>query len=125
MLARLGFYAFVGCDHQQHDIDAADAGEHIAHEALVTGNVDESKAEFFARLGPQFQIGKAEIDGDAAPLLFFKAVGIDAGERLYQRGLAVVDVPCGTDDNGFQTRNSTTVAPAPPSFCGGSVTRAT
>ena len=35
---------------------------------------------------------KAEIDGDAAALLFFPAVGIDAGERLHQRRLAVVDV---------------------------------
>jgi len=36
--------------------------------------------------------GEAEIDRDAAALLFFPAIGIDAGERLDERRLAVVDM---------------------------------
>ena len=49
----------------------------------------------------RFEVGKADVDGDAAPLLFFEAIGIDAGERFDQRGLAVVDVPGGADDDGL------------------------
>ncbi len=44
---------------------------------------------------------KADVDGDAAALLFFETIGIDAGERFDQRGLAVVDVTCGADDDGL------------------------
>ena len=47
------------------------------------------------------QVGEAEVDGDAAALLFLEAVGVDAGEGLDQRGLAVVDVAGGADDDGF------------------------
>src|SRR2546422_5503273 len=38
-----------------------------------------------------------EVDGDASPLLLLPAVGIDAGERLHQGRLAVVDVTGGPD----------------------------
>ena len=44
-------------------------------------------------------MGEAEVDGDAAALLFFQAVGVDAGQRFDQRGLAVVDVAGGADDD--------------------------
>ena len=33
-------------------------------------------------------------------MLFRQAVGVAAGERADQRGLAVVDVACGADDHG-------------------------
>src|SRR5260370_19265141 len=59
-------------------------------------HVDESKLTPIA----QVRVGVAEIDGDAARLLFLQAIGIDAGERLHQRGLAVVDMTCGADDHG-------------------------
>lgn len=38
-------------------------------------------------------MGKADVDGDAAALFFFQAVGVDAGEGFDQRGLAVIDGP--------------------------------
>ena len=41
---------------------------------------------------------ETDIDGDAAALLFFQAVGVNAGQRLDQRGLAMVDVPGGAND---------------------------
>ena len=44
-------------------------------------------------------MGEAEVDGDAAALLLFEAVGVDAGEGLDQRGLAVIDVAGGADDD--------------------------
>ncbi|MCY1543168.1 hypothetical protein D9M68_789660 [compost metagenome] len=39
----------------------------------------------------------AEVDGDAALALGRTAVALQAGEGLQQSGLAVVDVPGGTD----------------------------
>ena len=63
-------------------------------------------------------MGKADVNGDAAALLFFQAVGIDAGEGLYQRGLSVVDVPGGADDDGLHSGQYSSalqsVAPALP-----------
>jgi hypothetical protein len=44
------------------------------------------------------QICEAEIDRDAARLLFLQAVGIDAGEHAHQRRLAMIDMP-GCADN--------------------------
>src|SRR5205085_8166761 len=44
MLASLRLYGFVGGDHQQHNIDAAHTGEHVAHETFVPGNVNKSQA---------------------------------------------------------------------------------
>src|SRR2546430_17427573 len=40
---------------------------------------------------------ESEVDGDAPPLLLLPAVGIDAGERLHEGRLAVVDVTGGPD----------------------------
>jgi hypothetical protein len=41
---------------------------------------------------------EAEIDGDAAALFFFQAIGIDPGERADQRRLPVIDVSGRADD---------------------------
>ena len=40
----------------------------------------------------EFRPGKAQLDGDAAPFLFFETVAVYAGQRAHQRGLAVIDV---------------------------------
>ena len=45
-------------------------------------------------------VGEAEIDGDAARFLLLQPVGVDAGQRPHQRGLAVVDMAGGADDHG-------------------------
>ena len=42
---------------------------------------------------------KAQVNRDAAALLFFQPVGVDAGQRFDQRGLTMVDVPRRTDNN--------------------------
>ena len=55
----------------------------------MTGDVDDAGLH----ASGECQGRKAEIDGDAAPLLFFPPIGVDAGERLYQCGFAVIDVP--------------------------------
>ena len=43
MLARLRLDPSVGRDDQQAGVDAAGAGEHGVHEALVAGHVDEAE----------------------------------------------------------------------------------
>ena len=96
VLARLRHHAVVGGDDQQHEIDAGGAGQHVVHEVLVARHVDEAEHRAVRRR----QIGEAEIDGDAARLLFLEPVGVDAGERAHQRGLAVIDVAGGADDHG-------------------------
>jgi len=95
MFDRLRHRAVVGCDHQQHMIDASRAGQHVVNEFFVTRHVDETQ-HLTARQG---LIRVAEIDRDAARLLFLEAIGIDAGQCLDQRGLAMVDVTSGTDNH--------------------------
>src|SRR5690349_5268788 len=96
MLERLRLDAVIGSDDQEREIDAGRARQHGMHQALVAGHVDE--AESLAAFGRQ--IGEAELDGDAARLLFLEAVGVDPGQRFDQGGLAVIDVPGGSDDHG-------------------------
>ena len=84
---------FVGGDDQQRDIDPADAGEHVLDEALVSRHIHDAGV---ASAG-QRQPGEAKVDGHAARLLLGEAVGVDAGERGDERGLAVVDVAGGAD----------------------------
>jgi len=95
VLAGLGLDGFVGRDDEQHQVDAADSGEHVLDETLVPGHVDETEAEGRGEV----EVGEAQVDGDAAALLFFEAVGVDAGEGLDQGGLAVVDVAGGAHDD--------------------------
>ena len=95
MLDGLRHDAVVRGDDQQHEVDAGRAGQHVVDEALVPGHVDEADGHAFAGR----QIGEAEIDRDAARLLLLQAVGIDAGQRPHQRGLAVIDMARGADDH--------------------------
>ena len=69
-----GITDFVGGNDQQHRVDAADAGQHVLHEPLVAGHVDEGDVEA-ADLG----VREPEVDGDPARLLFLQAIGIGAG----------------------------------------------
>src|SRR5258708_36214940 len=59
-------------------------------------HVDETE-HFSVREG---HVGIAQFDRDAALLFLFEAVGIDAGQRAHQRGLAVVDMSGCADDHG-------------------------
>jgi hypothetical protein len=84
-----------GRDDENDEVDAADPGEHVLHEALVTGTSTKAKSVPVDGL-----VRKAEIDRDAASFLFLQPIGISAGQRLDERALAVIDVPCGADDDG-------------------------
>ncbi len=48
-----------------------------------------------------FEKREPQIDGDPAALFLFQSVGMGAGQRLDERGLPVVDVSGGTDDDVF------------------------
>ncbi len=113
VLARLRHDAVVGRDHQQHEIDAGGAGQHVVHEFLVPRHVDEAEHGAVRRR----QIGKAEIDGNAARLFFLQPVGIDAGERANERGLAVIDMAGGSDDHDAGSGNGAAARRSASAIC--------
>jgi hypothetical protein len=94
VFARLRHDALVGGDCQQQQVDARGTGDHGAHEPLVTGDVHHPDAR------PPLQVERreAEIERDAAGFLFRQPIGVDAGERVYQCGLAVIDVTGRAED---------------------------
>ena len=95
---------------QQHQIDAANSGEHVPDETLMAGNIDETQSAFSVRR--EFEVREAEIDGDPAAFFLFQTVGIDAGQGFHQGGFSVIDVPGGADDDGLHCFSVAT-APKP------------
>src|SRR5581483_3558789 len=95
VLAGLGHHALVGGDYQKGKVDAADAGQHVLDEALVSWHVDDTDflgmRTVWAR--GHAQPGEAQVDGHAPGLLLLQPVRVDARQRLHQGRLAVVDVP--------------------------------
>ncbi|CUK16824.1 Uncharacterised protein [Achromobacter xylosoxidans] len=108
MFAGLRHDAVIGRHHQQAEVDAAGAGSHGMHQLFVARHVDEAQ---HVAVG-QGRVGVAQLDRDAARLLFLEAVGIDARQRPYQRGLAMVDMAGGADDHA---RGSVDCAASPAS----------
>ena len=94
MLLGLRHHAVVGRDGEEHEVDTVGAGEHVADEALVAGDVDDAGA---GAVG-EGEVGEAEIDRDAALFFFLEAIGVLAGEGFDERGFAVIDVAGGADD---------------------------
>ncbi len=93
MFARLRHDGIVGRHHEDGQVDAGGAGQHVLDETLVAGHIDDAEAE-----GRQIEDGEADIDGDAAGLLFRQTIAVDAGQGLDERGFAVVDVSGGAED---------------------------
>ncbi len=94
VLAGLRLDPLVGGDDEQHHADAAEPGEGVVQEPLVTWHVHEADLKVLDQ-----QMGEADVDRDAAPLLFLPAIAVDAGQGLDEPGLAVVDVAGGADDD--------------------------
>ena len=94
MLARLRHDAFIRCNDQHHEVHAGRARHHVLDEALMPGHVHDAEPLAVRHDGP----GKAQLDGDAAPLLFLKPIAVDTRQRPYQRCLAVINVPGRTHD---------------------------
>jgi hypothetical protein len=80
---------------EEHEVDPAHAGKHVLDEALVAGHVHHSDLD----AAGEVEMGKAQVNRYAALFLFPEAIGVDAGERLDERGLAVVDVAGGAYDH--------------------------
>nr|WP_240787078.1 hypothetical protein [Ramlibacter rhizophilus] len=95
VLDGLGHDAVVGGDHQQREIDAADAGDHVAHESLMAGHVDESDQRSPGRR----TVGETQVDRDPAGLFLRQPVGVDAGQGAHQQRLAMVDMAGSGDDH--------------------------
>src|SRR5437870_1411748 len=93
MLARLGHHSFISRNDKRQNIDAVGAGKHVLYEPLVARYINKAEAHI-----AKIEIGKAQINGNSAPLLFGQTVGIFAGQSADQRTLAVIDVSCCADD---------------------------
>lgn len=94
MFAGLGHDAVVGGDDEDHAVNARGAGDHGLDEVLVAGDVDDANLQVCDCAG-----GKTQFDGHAAFLFLLEEVGVAAGKQLDQGGLAVIDVPRGTQSN--------------------------
>ena len=71
-------------DDEQREVDATNACQHVADEALVSRHVDEANLAAIRERKP----GEPQVDGHAADFLFLQPVGIDTGE-----GRTSVDLP--------------------------------
>ncbi|MNP50321.1 hypothetical protein D3C76_1445810 [compost metagenome] len=96
VFAGLWHHAVIGGDHQQHQVDALRPGEHVMGETFMTRDIDET-----GKGRTRFQRGVeiTEVDGHTALALFPALITDLPGECLEQRGLAMIDVPCGADNH--------------------------
>src|SRR5207244_11320312 len=79
MFTSLWLDRLIGGNHQQHQVNATDAGQHVAYEALVARDIHEAQPEDFAARSGQIQMCETDVDGDASTFFFFQAIGVDAG----------------------------------------------
>jgi len=97
VLARLRHDAVVGRDHQDDDVDARRAGDHVLDELLVPRHVDDADRASVRQL----EARETDVDRHPPLLLLAQAVGVDSRQRLDERRLAVVDVAGRADDDGL------------------------
>ena len=83
-------------DHEQHQADRSDAGEHRADEPLVPRHVDEPELASRGERAPRVP----ELDRQAPALLLVETIGVHPGQTHDQARLAVIDVAGGRDDGG-------------------------
>src|ERR1700730_13531389 len=93
MLASLRLDRFIGGNDEEDQINSTHSGEHVANKFFVTGNIDKTESHAF-----EIQKSKPQVNRDPAALFFFQSVRVGAGESLDQRGLAMIDVSCRTDN---------------------------
>src|SRR5260370_30209087 len=90
MLARLRLNRFIGCNYQQHNIDAGRSSKHVPDEPFMSGDIHEAKSHVTL-----IQECKTQIDCDASAIFFFPTVRMPAGQSFYQLLFAVVDMTGG------------------------------
>ena len=100
VLAGLWPDALVGSDDEEQEPHSPEAGQGIVQEALVARYVDEGELDGPGRvLAGGGEVREAEIERDAASFLFLETVAVDTGERPDERGLAVIDMAGGADED--------------------------
>jgi hypothetical protein len=93
VLVRLRHDPVVRRDNEHSQVDTGRPGDHHPHETLVTRHVNDADDGLVGPVrGRQRQPGEAEFDRHPAGLFLRQAIGIDAGQRLDDRGLAVIDM---------------------------------
>ena len=88
MFPSLRHHRFIGGDHQQRDVDAADARQHIVDEPLMSRHVDD--ADLAARRQPKPR--EAQVNGKPALFFFGESVRVDPRQRLDERRLPMINV---------------------------------
>src|SRR5205823_1626238 len=121
MLDRLRHDAVIGGNDNEDEIDAGGPGEHVVDEALMPRHIDKTEHPAAGR----GQISKAEIDRDAARLLFLQAIGVDAGKGTDQRRLAVIDVAGCPDDHEAGSGKGSAAQPLASAISSGESERST
>ena len=104
VLGRLWHRTLVGRHAQDGHVHPECRADHRAQEALVAGHVHHAGRADAGKI----QVGVARLQRDPSPLLLRQPVGVDPGERLHQRRLAVVDVPGGADHDSQRAGHSST-----------------
>jgi hypothetical protein len=99
MLERLRPRAVIRGHHEHRRIDLARPDEHVADQPVVARNVDEVELDPVV----EGQVRVADVDRHAPGTFLGQTIGIDAGQRSQEAGLAVVDVTGGPDDDGSHT----------------------
>ncbi len=104
---RLGPRPVVGRHDEEGGVDLARPDEHVSDELVVPRNIDEVEL----RAVGQIEMGVADVDRHPPPPFLRQSVGVDSGQRPKQRGLAMVDVARGPDDDGHDGLGAPTTAP--------------
>ena len=102
MFTRLRHHPVIRGDDQQGHVDAARPRQHRVDQTFMPRHIHKSGD----RATPQIGIGEAQVDGDAARLFLGQTVGVGARQGLDQRCLAVVDMPCRSDDHSAAIASS-------------------
>src|SRR5205814_7542923 len=79
VLFRLRHPAVVGSNGQEREINRANAGDHVAHEIFVAGDINDACVNFVAVWRGYIQGGESKVDGDLPFLFLGQTIGIGAG----------------------------------------------
>ena len=85
----------------------------LSYQPLVARHVHERQ-----RHAVSLEVREPQVDGDAAGLFLFEAVGIGAGEVAHERALAVIDVSRRTYDDGSHAGHYVDNVPEQTAGCG-------
>ena len=113
VLARLRHHAVVGGDDHQVQVDAGRPATIVRTKRSWPGRRRPTAA---ARR--QLERRVAELDRDPARLLLRQPVGVHAGERAHEHGLAVIDVAGCAERQGLHALTASRVLPAEARYGG-------